>query len=137
MKTSVIIIALTALLLSCQTKQFVSDKNNTLPQINQAKEDSVQYELIIYDIKFDTYLATRPPMEFFSQQYYETWNYQYVTEWNIRHLNPTRYGDFFETHIEYYQHMDYGLELNYKLYYYFLFIEKEYGIKLIRRAKNQ
>lgn len=78
----------------------------------------------------------QPPKEFHSQSYYETWNYQYAAEWDIRHSNPLRYDNFFETSIDYQQGIDYGLEVNHKLYYYFLFIEKEYGITLINRGKT-
>ncbi len=123
-------------LASCQTKQLITNKAKTPPKIEEADSDTLQYELIIYDIRFDGFLATQPSIEFYSQNYYENWNYQYVTEWNIRHNNPGRYGDFYETRIDYEQSIDYGIKLNYKLYNYFLFIEKEYGITLIKRAKT-
>jgi len=134
MKAFLIIILFISVLVSCQTKNTVTDKSNSTLKIEET--DSTQYELLIFDIKYESFLLTQPPMEFYSQDYYENWNIQYVTEWNIRHNNPVRYGDFYETQIDYSQSIDYGLELNYKLYYYFLFIEKEYGITLIKRAKT-
>ena len=100
------------------------------------QDDTTEYELIVLDPKFESWLATQPPTNYYSQQYYETWNQQYVNEWNHRHNNPMQYGDFYETQINYNPHEDYGLELNYKLYNYFLFIEEEYGITLIRRRGN-
>ncbi len=136
MKAFVIFFIIISTFVSCQTKPAVSDKSNTSLKIEETESDSTTYELLIFDIKYESYLATQPPMNFYSQDYYENWNIQYVTEWNIRHNNPVRYGDFYETNIDYYQSTDYGLELNYKLYYYFLFIEKEYGITLIKRAKT-
>lgn len=96
-------------------------------------EDSLEYELLVLDPGYDAFLMMQPPAEFHSQSYYENWNHQYVLEWNSRHRNPLRYGDFYQTEIHYDPHEDYGLELNYQLYYYFLFIEQNYGIKLIRR----
>ena len=99
-------------------------------------EDSTEYELIVMDSGFESWLATQPPANYHSRQYYETWNRQYVNEWNQRHNSPIQYGDFYETKIDYDPNVDYGLELNYKLYYYFLFIEDEYGITLIRRRGN-
>ncbi len=99
-------------------------------------EDSISYELLILDLRYDSFLATQPPAELYSQSYYEAWNRRYVLEWNIRHSSPLRYGDFYQTRIDYDPHEDYGLDLNYRLYYYFLFIEKEYGIRLIRRRGN-
>lgn len=71
-------------------------KNNA-----EEEKDSVEYELIVLDPKFESWLATQPPATFYSQQYYETWNQQYVTEWNHRHNNPLRYGSFYETYIDY------------------------------------
>jgi len=95
------------------------------------KQDSVEYELIVIDPGYETFLATQKPASFFSQEYYETWNYRYVTEWNIRHSSPLVYGSLYETRIDYDPWIDYGLELNYRLYYYFRFFEKTNGIRLI------
>ena len=102
-------------------------------QIEVAAKDSLVYELIIFDPGFDSFLATQPSAEFYSQHYYESWNQRYVLEWNIRHLNPLRYGDFYQTQIHYDPLVDYGLELNYRLYNYFQYIDEKYGIRLIRR----
>jgi hypothetical protein len=111
--------------------------NTEKVQISTLETDSAQYELIIPDVKFESFLLTQPPAEYYSKEYYETWNFRYVTEWNNRYHNPTIYGTFYETAINYSPHIDYGLDLNYKLYYYFLFIEKEYGVTLISRGKTQ
>ena len=101
-------------------------------QIEVAAKDSLVYELIIFDPGFDSFLATQPSAEFYSQHYYESWNQRYVLEWNIRHLNPLRYGDFYQTQIHYDPLVD-GLDLNYRLYNYFQYIDEKYGIRLIRR----
>ncbi len=97
----------------------------------EESSDSLEYELIVMDPGYDTYLAMQPSMEFYSQHYYETWNRRYVTEWNYRHNNPLRYGDMYQTYIDYRPNIDYGLELNYKLYHYFRFFEKENGVDLL------
>lgn len=102
-------------------------------QVEVIASDSLAYELIIFDPGFETFLAMKPSAEFYSQHYYESWNRRYVLEWNIRHQNPLRYGDFFQTHIDYDPLVDYGLDLNYRLYNYFLFIDERYGIRLINR----
>lgn len=97
-------------------------------------KDSVEYEIIIFDAKFDVYLASiAKPMEFYSNDYYRSWNIRYVQVWNERHSNPLKYGDFYESSIDYDASTDYGLELNYKLYNYFRFVEDEYNINLIQR----
>jgi len=94
-------------------------------------KDSVEYELIVLDPGYETFLATQKPASFFSQEYYETWNYRYVTEWNMRHDNPLRYDGLYETNIYYDPFTDYGLDLNYRLYYYFRFFEEKNGVKLL------
>lgn len=94
--------------------------------------DSLEYELIVMDPGYELFLHTQKPMNFYSQQYYETWNAQYVAEWNSRHMQPLAYGGIYETYIDYRPGIDYGLELNYKLYYYFKFFEKEHGVNLVQ-----
>ncbi|MEX2371967.1 MAG: DUF6146 family protein [Bacteroidales bacterium] len=93
--------------------------------------DSVEYELIVFDPGYETFLLMQPFMEYHSQQYYENWNWRYATEWNYRHNSPLVYGDIYETYIDYRQNIDYGLELNYRLFYYFRFFEKENGVDLL------
>ncbi len=119
---------------ACNSPKPISKSNSNI-ELSNSQSDSTEYELIIMDIKYDSFLATQPSKDFYSNEYYKSWNIQYVTEWNIRHNNPIRYGDFYETHIDYQTGVDYGIDLNYKLYNYFIFIEKEYGITLVRRAK--
>jgi len=123
---------------SCKTTKKAEGSKQQVELISKdstAREDSMEYELIIMDPGFDSWLATQPPANFYSQQYYENWNQRYVTEWNIRHSNPLRYGGFYQTRINYDPNVDYGLELNYKLYNYFRYIEKEYGIVLVPRGR--
>lgn len=95
------------------------------------ESDSVEYELIVLDPGYDSYLIMQPPKEYYSKQYYEMWNFRYVTEWNYRHMQPLQYGDIYETYIDYRPEIDYGLELNYKLFYYFRFFEKENNVDLL------
>ena len=95
------------------------------------ESDSLEYELIVMDPGYETFLVSQLPMEYHTQQYYETWNQRYVREWNYRHDHPFEYGDNYETYIDYQPDIDYGLELNYRLYYYFRFYEKENGVDLL------
>jgi hypothetical protein len=95
------------------------------------ESDSVEYELIVMDPGYESYLAMQPHMEYHTQQYYENWNLRYVREWNYRHSQPLRYGDIYETYIDYRPEIDYGLELNYRLYHYFRFFEKKNGVDLL------
>ena len=136
MRLTIIIILLSLAFIACHTTKPIPKGDAETAKISEAESDSTEYELIVMDVRFDSFLATQPFKEFYSNEYYRNWNIQYVTEWNIRHSNPLRYGDFYQTQIDYSPHIDYGIELNYQLYNYFLFIEKEYGIVLIRRGKT-
>ena len=109
-----------------------SDANLPKEEVRIAN-DSLEYEIIITDIGFETYLNTiTKPMWFYSQEYYETKNRFYVSEWNIRASNPLRYrSDIYENHIDYDPNVDYGLEVNYKLYNYFKFVEYKYNQRLL------
>jgi Family of unknown function (DUF6146) len=79
--------------------------------------DSVEYELIVLDPGFDSWLVTKPPENFYSKDYYKLKNTLYVTEWNYRYSNPVKFGSLYDSKIDYNQFTDYGLDLNYRLYY--------------------
>jgi hypothetical protein len=97
--------------------------------------DSVEYELIVLDPGFDSWLATKPPENFYSKDYYKLKNTLYVTEWNYRYGNPIKFGSLYESRIDYDLFIDYGLDLNYRLYYYFLFFEETNHVKLLATGK--
>ena len=93
--------------------------------------DSLQYELIVLDPGFDSWLATQPSKELYSKEYYENRNRLYVSEWNQRYMTNRRNSGLYETFIGYDFNTDYGLELNYRLFYYFRFFEAANRIRLI------
>ena len=129
MKTIFYYVALGLLIAACSstTKTATKETNNS-KEVVRIANDSLEYEIIIMDIGFDSYLHTiAKPMNFYSQEYYENKNRFYVTEWNIRARNPLRYrSDIYENQIDYDFNVDYGLEVNYKLYNYFKFVEFKY-----------
>lgn len=97
-------------------------------------DDSTSYELIVMDPGFETWFLTRSkPAWFHSLQYYENWNRQYVLEWNMKATSP-RHSRIFETIIGYDPTVDYGLEINHKLFYYFMYVENELGIPVLPRG---
>ncbi|MCU4163083.1 DUF6146 family protein [Carboxylicivirga caseinilyticus] len=131
MKKYFFIILVIGVIVACSTTKDI--QNQSKAEIELAA-DSTEYELIVLDPRFESYLISQPySKEFYSNEYYKQWNLQYCTEWNIRHANPFRYGDFYETNIPYESNTDYGIDFNFRLYHYFQFIEKEYGIVLIAR----
>lgn len=130
MKTLIISFLVLLLITSCNTTSKTTSSNTeNLPEnAVRVANDSLEYEIIIIDIGFESYLhSIARPANFYSQQYYETKNRFYVTEWNIRAQNPLRYNSsIYENVIDYNFNTNYGLDVNYKLYNYFKFVEYKY-----------
>ena len=131
MKTLIYALVFILVIISCTSYKNTSEikkQNQTEDEYVRIANDSLEYEIIIMDIGFDTYLnSIAKPMNFYSQSYYEIKNSFYVTEWNNRHRNPMRYdSNIYENEIDYQPHTNYGLEVNYKLYNYFKFVEYKY-----------
>ena len=94
--------------------------------------DSLEYEIIIIDIGFSAYLnSTAFPPGYYSQNYLENRNVQFVTNWNIRANNPARGNpNIYENVMDYQPTVDYGYDVNYKLFNYFLFAQNKYKMNL-------
>ena len=134
MKNIFLTLVISLAFLSCSSQVEAMGKGASgLHKIRPDARRSTKYELIVMDPGYELFLATQPPKWFHTNDYYRTWNIQYVTEWNYRHENPAIYGDFYETRIDYDPGIHYGLDLNYRLYQYFQFIAQKYGIVLISR----
>jgi hypothetical protein len=107
------------------------DKKDNLKVVKDTiTADSTEYELVVLDPGFETWLLTKP-MNMHSESYYESHNRIYVSEWNSRYMNPGLHRDLYETFIDYRPEIHYGLEFNYRLYYYFKYFEEVNGIDLI------
>lgn len=92
--------------------------------------DSTEYEITIIEPGFDSWLITNArPRWYYSNEYYRNKNTFLVSKWNNR-VRETMRQEPYEYLIEYSPGIDYGLEVNYQLYWYFRYIEKEYGIDL-------
>ncbi len=96
------------------------------------KNDSVEYEITIIDPGFNNFLVTvaRPP-GYHSQIFLENKNRFYVSIWNSRVNNPARFNpNIYENIILYDPHVDYGYDVNYKLFNYFEFAQQKYRMRL-------
>lgn len=94
--------------------------------------DSTEYSLIVDEIDFDTWMITNSKrIWFYSHEYYQSWNKIYVSAFNSRVL----YGAHrpFNEFINYDHSINYGIELDFKLYWYFMFIQEKYDISLVAR----
>ncbi|MDD4777350.1 MAG: DUF6146 family protein [Fermentimonas sp.] len=135
MKKILILSAVVLLMISCSGPKGVvkieSNGNEITQTESMNEEDSVKYELIVMDQEFDTwYILQDSPARYRSQQYYESWNRQYVSAWNSLAMTPGR-RSFFQTIIGYEPNIDYGFELNHKLFYYFQYVEHKLGIPIL------
>ncbi len=92
--------------------------------------DSLEYRLIILDPGFETWLLTKPPKSFYSNDYYIQKNRFYVSEWNQRYMTSNNNG-LYENYIDYNPNTDYGIDINYRLYYYFKYFEETNHVKLL------
>lgn len=131
MKNLLILLLLSFVLFQCKTPQTTTETKGHQVAI---ANDSVSYDIIITDIGYEKYLLTiAKPMNYYSQDYYELKNRFYVPIWNerVRDTRSGRWRQVFENIIDYDPNIDYGLEVNYKLYNYFKFIEYTYKIKLL------
>jgi hypothetical protein len=129
MKYLIYYLAIGLFLFGCGPTTKTITEETQLPEgAVRIANDDLEYEIIIIDPGFETYLISNAkPANFYSQSYYETKNKFYVIEWNIRAKNPLRYNpNIYENVIEYDFNIDYGLDVNYKLYNYFKFVEYKY-----------
>jgi len=130
MKNLFFYLALGLFIFGCGSTNKTTVENDTyLPEgAVRIANDSLEYEIIIFDIGFEYYLnSIAKPEWYYTQSTLENRNKFYVTEWNIRAQNPLRYNpDIYENVINYDFSINYGFEVNYKLYNYFKFVEYKY-----------
>ncbi len=121
------------------TKDVVPISDSEREVFSQKKGDTVsitneetEYEIIIIDPGFNIWLQSiAQPEGYYSQSYLENRNRIYVINWNQRVLQPQRYGpNLYEMQIDYDPNIDYGYEVNYKLYNYFIYFQRKYNQRL-------
>ncbi|MDY0780317.1 DUF6146 family protein [Tenacibaculum sp. IB213877] len=116
---------------ACSSSKNI-DYNNKNEEPVVIANDSLEYEIIIIDPGFTYYLnAIAKPEGFYSQTYLENKNRFYVPVWNYRASNPLQFNpNIYENVIDYSPNIDYGYEVNYKLFNYFKFAEQKYRMRL-------
>lgn len=118
------------LIVGCGTQQSTTSYDEKEEPVRIAN-DSLEYEITIIDPGFTNYLATAKPESYYNQSSLETRNRVLVMEWNNRFRNPLQYNsNIYENEIDYQPNIDYGMEVNYKLYQYFQFAQKKYKMRL-------
>lgn len=127
----VFIIGCNAVKTNEKLKSSLTEDTGIKPDTIEIANDSLEYKIIIIDIGFNAWLQTQRPRGFYSQNFLENRNQQYVTAYNNRFMEASRYPrDLYPFLIDYDFKTDYGYEVNYLLYHYFLFFEETYNQKL-------
>lgn len=118
---------------STQNKKLSTTEDTILNDTIKIVNEEEEYEIIIIDSGFSFWLAGRAkPRGYYSLPFLENKNYQYVIEWNIRVNNPSRYDStLYEMSIDYQNNVDYGYEVNYLLYNYFVYFQQTYKQRLL------
>lgn len=115
-----------------RSNDSISEKNLKEQDTVRIANDEVEYEIIIIEPGFNSWLAGRAkPEGYYTQEYLENRNRQFVIAWNNRVLAPSQYDpSLYEQQIDYNPTIDYGYEVNYKLYYYFIYFQIHYKQQL-------
>ncbi len=124
-----------------QCKPLKTNAPSNTAQINNSTNDTIRisnpetsYDIVIIETGFAVWLLTQQPKENFTSDLLAIRNRLLVAEWNRRVQQPTRYRklNLYEQEINYFPTVDYGLEVNYKLYMYFKFFQEKYNQNLLQ-----
>ncbi len=132
MKNLIIITLFSLAIIGCGTANSTvggsatDSENDTIRIAN----DSLEYEIIIVEPGFHSWLVSQPPRGFYGQPLLETKNHTFVTEYNYRVLQPAKFSSaLYSERINYEPSIDYGYEVNYLLYNYFVYFQEKYNQK--------
>lgn len=132
-----IIVILVLMIIGCNATKNSSKLKSAKPETNEKVDtieianDSLEYKLIILEVGFNSWLATQRPQGYYNQNYLEQKNMFLVSTYNSRVNQPSVYDPkLYPFQIDYQSHIDYGYEVNYLLYHYFLFFQQKYNQNL-------
>jgi hypothetical protein len=127
MKTTAFsLILLIFLFYACGVQRDTTIPANDDPvEIAEQESDSTEYEVVIFDPEFDRWFATNSrPISFYDESYLKSWNERLVQQWNSFSPSVGRIDCRPMSYLDYDSSIDYGKELNYKLFYYFRFMHE-------------
>lgn len=137
MKNTVYTLLILGCLLGCNSPKLalntpIKSITATAKDTIRIANDSLQYEVIIIDPGFSSWLETRSfPRGYHSQFFMENKNRMYIIEWNNRVLQPHRFNpNLYEMSIDYNSNIDYGYEVNYLIYNYMIFFQNTFKQRL-------
>jgi len=132
MKTSglFILVLFFAISLSAKNENSFVQFNAFSDSVEIIKNDSTQYELIILDPAFENwFISNQRPKWYHENTYYRSKILFYATDWNNRVLQ-NMHREPYDWEIPVDPKVDYGIEINWKLYWYFKYLEETLGIRL-------
>lgn len=122
------------LIIGCNSTNKAVTTNKVVKNSDTVRiaNDELEYEVIIIDAGFNSFLyGQAKPRGYYSESFLENRNQIYVREWNNRVLQPHRYNSsLYEMEINYDSNIKYGYEVNYLIYNYFIFFERQYKQQL-------
>ncbi len=129
------------LVFACGTPQQTLEVSEREKEMFNAKEqDTVtiasenpenEWEIIIIEPGFNFWLQSiAKPRDYYSQQFLEARNRFWTVEWNNRVLNSRENRNLYLWPIDYNPSIDYGYEVNYKLYNYLVYFQRKYNQRL-------
>ena len=93
--------------------------------------DSLEYEIMIIEPGFNSWLATQPSRGYWAQSSMDIQNDIKVPLYNLRVDQPFQYDpQLYPFRIDYDSSIDYGYEVTYLLFNYFRFFEQRYNQRL-------
>ena len=114
----------------------VKEAARTSAKLSQNGQDSSGYEILIIDPRFDQwYLLNYSPTKDYSNDYYRSKNLAAVTNWD-EYYHTGRYNRVIDSSIDYWPNIDYGIEVNRKLYWYFKYVQNNYRIRLFLQPSD-
>lgn len=135
MKNSLILFFICLIIFSCSTSKTIENKDDlaVMPiDTIRITNDELEYEIIILEPGFNSWMQTNAkPRNYYDQTYLETRNRIWVTTFNIRVNDIGNYNtQLYQQPINYQNNIDYGYEVNYMLYNYFVYFQLRYKQRL-------
>ena len=137
MKNLSLILIICIFAYSCNSSKKAINKSSdeisaTTQDTVRIANDELEYEIIIIDPGFNFWVeSVAKPRGYYEQSYLENKNQILVSEWNSRVLQPNRYDpNLYEMQVDYQHNIDYGYEVNYMLYNYFVYFQLKYKQRL-------
>ena len=98
----------------------------------EISDEKTEYEIIVLEPGFNAWLRSiARPEGYYSQKFLENRNKVLVIQWNQRVQQPFNFDpQLYQFEINYSPFIDYGYDVNYKLYNFFIYFQRKYNQRL-------